>query len=1144
MQRVITSNNITFMDTSDERKLEVFISSNLPTSQIYNSNTGAYSPDWTTNNLILDASVFLDSIEKTDDATIQWNRKFGTGEEQTVGIENILTISTNELSDGSGIATYICTAQYDGITATSQMVFTRVDTGINGTDGVNGVDGTDGETYYTWVKYADDENGTNMSDDPMGKEYIGLAYNKNISTESNNANDYIWSLFKGSDGVDGKGISSIEEYYAISTSNSIAPDNNEFSTTVPTLTSTNKYLWNYEKITYTDGTNYTSAKRVIGAYGDSAIVYSMYVNTNVISKNTSNQYNPSVIKLEGKQKIGNNLLSDYSGRFKIEETSDMSSWASKYTSSTNESIKEYTPSENIKAIKCSMYQAGESGALLDYQIIPIVSDGSDSYTIVLSNESHTFAGSESAAIVGNATCEVIAYKGTERVAVTIGTISGCPTGMTTSISSNSTTSANFTVSVDNTMTTKSGMLTIPITVDEKSFTKYFSYSLALKGSDGTDGANGITFQIYGEQGLVLTSDTPSTVLKVFAYDGDTVITDAKYQWYYRGNVESYEYVKATEFNGDMIYYLKDSDGNYIEPETQPTSDNFNNGDYYILYNNNTVDWITINTDLTKDSYEVNRTDILKSASYKCKMTYKGQDYYSTVIVQDKNDIYDAVIDIYDTINTDDGKCYWVLYSTIYSEDGEVDSLLGPISTTAPAIDESSMYYYHVNVYDNDNNIVLKQVNSNRKGWEDADGFIGQEFDYIWNVSNNIKYIRATEFNEGMIYYLRDSDGNYVVPDTQPTSDTFSSSEYYILNENFKKTKVQIISSGDFTGTKNFVCEISNERNTLARPSIVLTDTSDPIISQTPPNKPKDGQIWIQKDNDGNYLVKTWIETDQDWVIVNNKTQIYTSCPTTYKVGDLWITCSDQDYFETCTWIKYADDASGTNMSDDPTGKTYIGLAFNKTTKTESENPSEYIWALVDSSDGILNGETYTWIKYADDELGTNMMDAPTDKTHIGLAYNKTSQIKSTESKDYIWSLIGNGDGVMSHKSIHLKGTFLKANKNNTVFDYNDWILASSKEDFSETTDYVNNLINFVSINDNGITIRGKKNNVDSEYSSNFTSDTLSFSYKEDPKLTINTEGIETPKAKVQDGLTVTNGPITLSSLNIKKESNGSYSFII
>ena len=70
----------------------------------------------------------------------------------------------------------------------------------------------------------------------------------------------------GADGSDGVGISSITEYYARSTSNSTAPSS--WSTTVPTLTSTYKYLWNYEVVTYTDSTTETTDKRVIGVYGD------------------------------------------------------------------------------------------------------------------------------------------------------------------------------------------------------------------------------------------------------------------------------------------------------------------------------------------------------------------------------------------------------------------------------------------------------------------------------------------------------------------------------------------------------------------------------------------------------------------------------------------------------------------------------------------------------------------------------------------------------------------------------------------------------------------------------------------------------------------------------------------------------------
>lgn len=83
-------------------------------------------------------------------------------------------------------------------------------------EGVPGKPGDDGKTYYTWVRYADDASGNGMSDSPNGKYYIGFAYNKEVPTESSNPEDYQWSKYKGDDGQDGVGIKSITKYYLAS----------------------------------------------------------------------------------------------------------------------------------------------------------------------------------------------------------------------------------------------------------------------------------------------------------------------------------------------------------------------------------------------------------------------------------------------------------------------------------------------------------------------------------------------------------------------------------------------------------------------------------------------------------------------------------------------------------------------------------------------------------------------------------------------------------------------------------------------------------------------------------------------------------------------------------------------------------------
>lgn len=124
-----------------------------------------------------------------------------------------------------------------------------------------------------------------------------------------------------------------------------------------------------------------------------------------------------------------------------------------------------------------------------------------------------------------------------------------------------------------------------------------------------------------------------------------------------------------------------------------------------------------------------------------------------------------------------------------------------------------------------------------------------------------------------------------------------------------------------------------------------------------------------------------------------------------------------------TWLKYADTPTS-GMSDDPAGKDYIGLAYNKTTPTESSRYSDYTWSKIKGEKGDQgiqgpsgdDGRTlYTWIKYATSASGANMSDNPTNKTYIGLAYNKTTATESNNANDYQWSLIKGDTGDKGDK---------------------------------------------------------------------------------------------------------------------------------
>ena len=135
-------------------------------------------------------------------------------------------------------------------------------------EGVPGKPGDDGKTYYTWVRYADDASGNGMSDSPNGKYYIGFAYNKEVPTESSNPTDYQWSKYKGDDGQDGVGIESITKYYLASEkSTGITTSTYGWTTTMQSMTETNKYLWSYDKIYYTNEKTVNTTPVIIGVHG-------------------------------------------------------------------------------------------------------------------------------------------------------------------------------------------------------------------------------------------------------------------------------------------------------------------------------------------------------------------------------------------------------------------------------------------------------------------------------------------------------------------------------------------------------------------------------------------------------------------------------------------------------------------------------------------------------------------------------------------------------------------------------------------------------------------------------------------------------------------------------------------------------------
>lgn len=151
-----------------------------------------------------------------------------------------------------------------------------------------------------------------------------------------------------------------------------------------------------------------------------------------------------------------------------------------------------------------------------------------------------------------------------------------------------------------------------------------------------------------------------------------------------------------------------------------------------------------------------------------------------------------------------------------------------------------------------------------------------------------------------------------------------------------------------------------------------------------------------------------------------------------------------------TWMKYATRPDGLDMSDNPdyvplldsagspildsageqiytvTQATYIGIATNKDTATESTNPADYTWSRfrgVDGYDGKdgengipgkdgKDGKTqYTHLAYANSADGTKDFSVSDgNREYIGM-YVDFVEADSTDPTKYTWSLIKGADGA-------------------------------------------------------------------------------------------------------------------------------------
>ena len=139
---------------------------------------------------------------------------------------------------------------------------------------------------------------------------------------------------------------------------------------------------------------------------------------------------------------------------------------------------------------------------------------------------------------------------------------------------------------------------------------------------------------------------------------------------------------------------------------------------------------------------------------------------------------------------------------------------------------------------------------------------------------------------------------------------------------------------------------------------------------------------------------------------------------------------------TYTWVKYANDKNGGGMSDYPEGKRFIGLAFNKTTQTESTTPSHYQWSEMPQNIEIggrnlilnsaeleasgLGSVSGSRAEYRTIDVGQSYMHLE-DGTEVTLSFDLEMSVATANPSIMVYNTNRPGPVQINGKTIYLNG---------------------------------------------------------------------------------------------------------------------------
>ena len=855
--------------------------------------------------------------------------------------------------------------------------------GAKGDKGDKGDKGADGKTLYTWIKYADDNQGTGFSDSPIEngvfKTYIGFAYGKESALESNDWHDYTWSLFKGTDGekgIPGEVGEDGKTYYTWIKYSDKYPTSNSDLYDTPTVNTeyigisvnneTEDESWDWTAYVWS---KFKGDQGVPGKNAQSLYTWIMYADDAV----GNGMSNAPVDEETGEMK-------KYIGFAWNKETDEESMNPSDYTWSL------FAATNGSDGIGYSGQDGKTYYMWLKYADQKPSSDKPEIYDEPTENTEY----------IGIAVNQLVAQESTDWRKYTWSKFKG-DKGVKGDAGISYYTWIKYADDAEgNGMTDEpfvNGVRKLYIGLGYNKLTPEESWDpteytwTRFAGTDGEDGLSvkgedGITYYTWIKYATVY----PETAADMY----DEPTEETEWMGISVNNVSKYESWDPTDYTWTDIKGPQGAIGR--------TGDKGDKGD-------TTFTWIRYadddqGTGFSNEPFVNGVRKMYIGMAYNQTTPIESEDWHDYTWVQWLGtDGKDGI-----GVPGADGKTYytWIKYSDEYPNSNE-DIYDTPTERTK---------YMGISVNNE------SQVESN--DWRM----------YSWELIKGADGVPGKDGSDGVTTYTwikyadnRHGDG---ISDS-PLNEDGSFKEYIGFAYN-KLTPEESNNPGDyqwslFKGT-NGTNGVDGEKGengetyyTWIKYATVYPTTDEHIYDE-----PTELTQWIgiavnklTIEESNNYKDYTWSKFQGAQGVAGERGE-------KGERGE-----AGKTYY---TWIKYADDAEGLNMTDSPlnengTFKAYIGFAFNKETPVESNNAVDYTWSKFTGEDGIngkdgigIDGEDgktyYMWIKYADNfpTRNSDIYDEPKETTEwIGISYNNIEQHESDDWTVYDWSHFKGDQGV-------------------------------------------------------------------------------------------------------------------------------------